>query len=82
MTYPWANVIFEKKLVVEKTGVTKYNIKERLQLDHHHTKIPKMSVHVCFPLVVWIKYSRVLFTGRGSISKQTDRKPTAHSIFD
>ena len=49
MTYPWANAIFEKKLVVEKTGVTKYNVKERLQLDHHHTKIPKSLSMSAYP---------------------------------
>ena len=47
MTYQWANTIFEKKLVVKKTGVTKYSIKKRLQLDHHHTRIPKRLVYVC-----------------------------------
>ena len=46
VTYKWANVIFEEKIVVEKTSVTKYRIKERLQLNHDHANIPKKSVYV------------------------------------
>jgi hypothetical protein len=47
ITYEWANAVFQKKFVVEKTGVTKYSIEERLKLDHQQTSIPKRSVHVC-----------------------------------
>ena len=47
MTYKWANAIFDKKIAVEKTGVPKYRNKERLQLDHHHARIPKRFIYVC-----------------------------------
>ena len=47
ITYEWTNAVFQKKIVVEKTDVTKYSIEERLQLHHCHTKISKRAVHVC-----------------------------------
>ena len=64
MTYKWANAIFDKKIAVEKTGVPKYRNKERLQLDHHHARIPKRFIYVCWSTFFFLHKMDIAVLGK------------------